>query len=58
MDLEEEDVDEAEVVSCDWKTWNAGHVGEWGTYQENAQNPNATYVTKRGTQRNFAQENQ
>ena len=57
-DLGEEDVDEAEVASLDQKTWNVGHVGEWGTCQESAQNPNASYATKKGIQHNFVQENQ
>ena len=57
-DLEEEDVEEAGVVLSERKTWNVGHVGEWGIYQENAQSPNATYVIKKGIQHNFAQRSQ
>ena len=48
MDLGEEDADEVKVVLSDQKIWNVGHVGEWGIYQKNAQNPNASYITKRG----------
>ena len=58
MDLGQEDEDEAEVVSFDQKTWNVEHVGEWSICQENAQNPNASYVTKRGIQPNSALGNQ
>ena len=45
---------EAGVVSFDRKIWNIGHVGELGIYQENAQNPNASYAIKKGTQHNSA----
>ncbi len=30
------------------KPWNVRHAEEWGIYQENVQNLNASYVTKRG----------
>jgi len=57
-DLEEEDVEEAGVVLSERKTWNVGHVGEWGIYQENAQSLNASYATKKVIRRNFALGNQ
>ena len=58
MNLGQEDENEAGVVSFDQKTWNVGHVEEWGIYQENAQSPNASYAIKKGIQYNSAQENQ
>ena len=57
-DREEEDKEEAVVVSADQKPWNVGHVREWDIYQENVQNLNASFATKRGIQHNSAQENQ